>query len=223
MAFAARTTRCYRCAVRAMFETSSPAARAVCGVRWRHVLLWLAALLAGPGVAGELPGVFLVAAPEISDPRFARSVILLRRHAFGGTIGVVVNRPSEIDLAERYPGNTWLAGHARWLFDGGPVETGQSLLLVRTPSFAPSNALRVFDDVYLSHDAQLLEDVLHHPRPLAGVRVFRGHARWARGQLEREIVDGHWTLTEADADTLFAADPATLWERLVARGREGGT
>jgi len=88
---------------------------------------------------------------------------------------------------------------------------------VRTQTYAPRNALPVFDNIFLAHDRQLLRDILRHPVPLLGLRVFRGHARWDRGELETAIARGEWYLVEADADTLFADDPEAMWRRLVAR------
>ena len=88
---------------------------------------------------------------------------------------------------------------------------------MRTRSHAPRNALHVFDRVYLSQDPQLLADILRHPVPLLGVRVFLGHTRWDQGELEQAIARGEWYLAEADPESLFEGEPETLWATLIER------
>ena len=185
------------------------------------LLLGLTAVLAAPARATEDPGVLLVAAPGHGGPVFEKTVLLLKRHARGGTVGVVLNRPTDTPLEALFPGTTVPEGHASRLYAGGPRDPDQVVFLVRTHSLTPSNALPVFDNVFLAYDPQMLADILRHPVPLRGLRVFRGHALWAQGELESEIARGAWYLVEADADALFADDPETLWARLVARV-EGG-
>jgi len=167
--------------------------------------------------AGDEPGVLLVAAPGYGEPDFSKTVLLLKRHARGGTLGVVLNRPTETRVDELFPGARPLKGLAAQVYNGGPADPGQVVFLVRTQTYAPRNALPVFDNIFLAHDRQLLRDILRHPVPLLGLRVFRGHARWDRGELETAIARGEWYLVEADADTLFADDPEAMWRRLVAR------
>lgn len=196
----------------------------MCQRHLQRLLLTSCLLLAGlawtaAGSAQETPqrGVFLVAAPTLDGSPFARSVILLKRHAYGSTIGVVVNRPTGTSLAEQFPDSYNLEGHAAVLYDGGPVTPEALVFLVRTRSLSPRNALQVFEQVFMSYDEQLLSDILRHPMPLRGLRVFRGHARWAAGQLEQEIARGDWLMVEADADELFDSDPQSLWELLRDR------
>jgi putative transcriptional regulator len=167
-------------------------------------------------------GVLLVAAPGHGGEAFAESVLLLKRHARGGTVGVVINRPTETRVDAIFPGGRAPDTLAERVYAGGPSDPEQLVFLVRTRSHSPSNALHVFDRVFLAHDLELLKNILHHPVPLAGLRVFRGHARWARGELEAEIARGAWYLVEADADGLFTDDPATLWQRLVQQIEKQG-
>jgi putative transcriptional regulator len=168
------------------------------------------------------PGVLLVAAPGHGGEAFRETVLLLKRHARGGTVGVVLNRPTETRVGELIPGSREPDGLAAHVYAGGPAEPDQVVFLVRTRSLRPSNALQVFDKVFLAYDPQLLIDILRHPVPLLGLRVFRGHARWGQGELEAEIARGEWYLVEADADGVFEDDPGTLWQRLVQQVEERG-
>ena len=172
--------------------------------------------------AGEEPGVLLVAAPGHGGPEFSETVLLLKRHARGGTLGVILNRPTATRVDELFPGVKPPMGLAAQVYAGGPAEPEQVVFLVRTRTHAPRNALPVFENVFLAHDRQLLSDILRHPVPLKGMRIFRGHARWDRGELETAIAQGEWYLVEADADALFEEDPGSLWQRLVARVEKQG-
>ncbi len=179
------------------------------------LLLWLVAAPC-PAVAEEAgPGVLLIAAPGHGGPEFGQTVLLLKRHARGGTLGVILNRPTATRVDALFPGSRDPGGFAAQVYEGGPQEPGRVVFLVRTRSLRPSNALQVFDRVFLAYDQQLLVDILHHPVPLKGVRVFRGHARWAQGELEAEIANGAWYLVEADPDAIFGESPEGMWQRLV--------
>lgn len=192
----------------------------------RFLILFVSGLLASASfcvaAAEDDPGVLLVAAPGHGGVAFRETVLLLRRHARGGTVGVVLNRPTETRVTELFPGSREPEGLAAQVYSGGPAEPDQVVFLVRTRSLRPSNALPVFDKVFLAYDPQLLHDILRHPVPLLGLRVFRGHARWARGELEAEIARGEWYLVEADANGVFEDDPHTLWQRLVQQVEKRG-
>ena len=202
-------------------QTTMSGRRYLLGGLLLALLSWVSTVLAAPAEEGG-PGVLLVAAPGHGGEAFAESVLLLKRHAGGGTIGVILNRPTSTRVDALFPGGRTPDTLGERVYEGGPRDPDQLVFLVRTRRHAPNNALPVFDRVYLAYDLTLLRNILHHPVPLGGLRVFRGHARWARGELEAEIARGAWYLVEADADRLFADDPATLWQRLVSRVEEQG-
>jgi putative transcriptional regulator len=79
----------------------------------------------------------------------------------------------------------------------------------------PKASLRIFDDVFMSADSKVLEQVLHHPRPFAGLRIFSGYAGWKPGQLEAEVKKGYWLLREADTEILFNTEPGLIWRKLL--------
>lgn len=183
------------------------------------VVFWSAPAAAAPG---DAPGVLLVAAPGHGDPHFRKTVLLLKRHAGGSTLGVILNRPGTARVDDLFADVPPPRGPAARIYDGGPADPEQVVFLVRSRRLVPRNALPVFDQVYLAYDLKLLAGILRHPVPLPEVRVFRGHARWARGELEAAIARGEWYLVEAEVDHLFASDPATLWPRLVRQVQAQG-
>ncbi|MCP3867420.1 MAG: hypothetical protein GY703_04845 [Gammaproteobacteria bacterium] len=183
-------------------------------------LLWLG--LVSPIAGNELPdtGFFLVASEEMPDPRFKESVILVTRHHLGETVGVAVNKPSEIEIATILPQNGLMDKHAKLLYFGGPLARQSLLFLIRSKE-QPQPSLRIFDNVFLSADRQVLAEVLRHPKPYSGIRVFLGYAGWKKGQLESEIRQGTWHLQQADTDIIFHSDPKAIWRKLIDRLKEG--
>lgn len=186
------------------------------------LLLWLS----GAAFAQEAPdavanGVFLVARPELTDPNFAQTVVLvtLPPGAAGAATGVIVNRPLGRKLSEFLPDAANLPPETDALYGGGPVERTHLFMLVQSPA-APPDSFQVLADVYLTSSPHLLKEVLAGSRPDMLVRVYAGYAGWAPRQLQAEVARGSWWLVPADAARIFTAQPETLWEELVRAQRE---
>jgi len=160
-------------------------------------------------------GVLLVARPELTDPNFVETVVLVTRHTHGGAVGVILNRPTAVTLAEALPSLERLRGGPDTVFHGGPVARTTLVFAFRSAT-APPMALHVLADVYLSLDADLLRRMLAGARPDA-LRVFAGYAGWSPGQLEAEIHRGSWHVLDADPETIFEMDPRTMWRTLLRR------
>ena len=169
-----------------------------------------------PAVGGERQvfGFFLVASEKMQDPRFKETVILVTPHFRGEVIGVVVNKPTEIAVSTLFPESELKDEHARQLYLGGPLSRQSLLFLIRSKK-KPQASLRIFDDVFLSEDSKVLEQVLRHPKPFEGLRIFTGYAGWKPGQLEAEVEKGYWLLREADTEILFDTEPGLIWEKLL--------
>ncbi len=167
----------------------------------------------------SLTGRLLVATPALRDPNFERTVVLLVAHEEGGALGVVLNRATEVPVAEVLGGWGSLADEPAVVFEGGPVQPEAAICLARTrpgaaelPGFSRvSGAIGTVD---LSGDPEALrEDVV-------GVRVFAGYAGWSPGQLEGEIEGGSWFVFDALPGDAFAARPDDLWPMVLRR--QGG-
>ena len=168
----------------------------------------------------QVLGFFLVASEEMQDPRFKETVILVTPHHRGEVVGVVVNKPTEIAISTLFPESELKDEHSRQLYFGGPL-SGQSLLFLIRSKNQPKSSLRIFENVFLSADSKVLEQVLRHPRPFAGLRVFSGYAGWKPGQLEAEVKNGSWLLREADTDILFNTEPGLIWRTLLESPEKG--
>ena len=161
-------------------------------------------------------GVFLVASPNIRDPRFHHSVILLLAHGQEGTLGLIINRPTEILLARVLPELKIPDQDSRAFFFGGPVGLDGLIFLMRSAN-PPQKATHVLADVYFSGDRKLLEKLLQQNKRSNELRVYLGHSGWLPGQLASEIGRGGWQLVRADANTVFEKDPDTIWRDLIKR------
>lgn len=167
-------------------------------------------------VAGSL----LVASPSLSDPHFARTIVLLLDAGHDGALGVVLNRPSEVGVGEVLAGWAPVVTGPDVLFQGGPVETDSALAVAAVAAPAaeePVGWRRVFDTVGLVDlDApiELLAEAL------AALRIFAGYAGWSAGQLEGEIAEGAWYVVAAEAGDAFGTEPSALWAQVLRR--QGG-
>lgn len=159
-------------------------------------------------------GIFLVASPGLRDPNFRQTVILLCKHGPEGALGVVVNRPTEINITEVLPQVPILEGQHHRVFSGGPVQRNNLLLLYRM-SEGPEDSHHVFNGVYMGGDMKDLEDLLQDPSSLGNFRAFMGYSGWAPGQLENEMRTGSWLTVPADSTTMFGQDHNYLWGNIL--------
>jgi putative transcriptional regulator len=158
-------------------------------------------------------GLFLVATPRLTDPNFSETVVLICEHGADGTLGLIVNRPTPVRLAEALPTVGVLKGTSYQVFWGGPVEPNGLMLLYRLAE-GNSEMREVLKDVYLGGQLETIERLITHPKPRETFRAYAGYAGWAPGQLEAEMVFGSWAMVEADADTIFDKNPDLLWQEL---------
>ena len=167
-----------------------------------------------------LKGRLLVATPALLDPNFFRSVVLLVEHDVDGAAGVVLNRPSEMDLASAPPLGSWrsVAAEPSLIFVGGPVQPTAAICLARMSKppaeigFKPVvDGLGVLD---LDNDPDRIRTNLDR------VRVFAGYAGWGGGQLEHEIEEGSWYVLDADPEDALSSEPVGLWRSVLKR--QGG-
>lgn len=162
------------------------------------------------------PGVFLVAKPSIDAGPFFRSVVLLLSHDEQGTLGLIVNRVSDVGLEEALPDLKEEEADVALSF-GGPVGMDGLLFLFRADR-PPNSVARVMRDVYFSGDREVLNRLLERRRS-GDLRAFLGHSGWAPGQLANEIRRGDWELVVAKPEQVFDPRPETLWPRLTKAGR----
>jgi len=165
----------------------------------------------------SMTGQLLVATPTLKDPNFDRTVVLLVAHEAGGALGVVLNRATEVPVAEVLGNWGDLAGDPAVLFEGGPVQPESAICLARTrpevkkrvTGFHPvAGSLGTLD---LSADPERLRE------NVAGIRVFAGYSGWSAGQLEEEVTSGSWFVFDALPGDPFVERPDDLWAMVLRR------
>ncbi|HEY0932148.1 MAG TPA: YqgE/AlgH family protein [Trebonia sp.] len=169
-------------------------------------------------------GRLLVATPLLGDANFKRSVVLIVEHEeVQGTLGVVLNRPSTVDVGQVLEQWTELAAEPSVVFRGGPVAPDSALALAQIPGQGEPAGWRPLDGAPALARLGLL-DLDTPPGLLATaitrLRVYAGYAGWSPGQLEAEIDEGAWYVIPAQPGDVFAAAPDRLW-RQVLRRQEG--
>jgi putative transcriptional regulator len=183
------------------------------------ILLATAAFLTpGPVDAQvEMERTFLlVAAPGMMDPMFSKTVVLVVKTDDGGPVGVILNRPSTIELRSLYPDRAELANRRDLIFLGGPVEPDALLFAFRSPQ-KPSKGLFIAGDIYISGFSEVLSEILKHPENAGQQRFFTGFSGWAAGQLEDEIARGGWYVLRFDTSAVFDMNPLTMYEEMLMR------
>ena len=162
------------------------------------------------------PGMLLVSAPGMFSPEFARTVVLVLEHDTDHTLGVVLNRRSEVAVANVMPGWEELAAKPQAVHIGGPVSPESAVGLGVTTAGAPEHP-------YLNRLANRLVLVDLNASPLEvselldGIRIFAGYAEWAPGQLDDEILRGDWFVTPALPSDVVAPVGADLWGDVMRR------
>lgn len=184
-----------------------------------------AALPTGPQEAPartSLAGQFLVAAPEMGDPRFERTVILIVEDDAAGALGIVVNRPvGEQPLANLLEAvgekSAGVTGSVR-VFSGGPVQPEVGFV-VHSADYSRPQTLVVNNRLSLTSSVTILRDIAQKTGP-AKILVAFGYAGWGPQQLDKEIEAGAWATAEADPALVFDADRDSLWDKLWDRRTE---
>jgi putative transcriptional regulator len=179
-------------------------------------------------MSSSLAPVLLLSMPQLLDPNFKRTVILLCKHSDDGAFGLVVNRPLittgrvVVNLDPMAADHGGAGSHEMvkedlevWI--GGPVEPERSWILVRTPLEGEhSYGMPVADGVSLSTSPDLLRRLLA-PHPPHDARLMVGYSGWGPGQLEAELHASAWLIADVDCDLLFNTPADHMWETAIRR------
>ena len=163
-------------------------------------------------------GRLLVAAPDLRDPNFRQTVVLLLDADEDGALGVVLNRPGTVRVADALPGAAPSAAPPPLVFVGGPVEPAAVVGLGRLAhrDLVVEGVERVLPGVGVV-DLTGLPDLRGS---VVDVRVFAGYAGWGPGQLDEEVASGGWFVLDAVPGDVFCGEPDALW--LAVLRRQGG-
>lgn len=154
-----------------------------------------------------------MASPDLEDPNFRRTVVLVLAHDGDGALGVVINRPTDISVGDALADWERVASEPACLHAGGPVEPDSAVALGEGPpdSTAPSP-----DGIV---GAMRTVDLDGQPDDYRAVRVFVGYSGWGGGQLDSEIARGDWIVVDAIVGDLTTATSESLWRDVLRRQR----
>lgn len=155
----------------------------------------------------SLAGELLVATPPLADPNFDGTVVALLEHGPEGALGVVLNRPLDLRVAEALPGWEVLVAEPAVIFSGGPVGDGAGLCL----GVAADGSIEILD---------LNVDPIGLDTAGRAMRIFLGFAGWGPGQLESELAQDAWIVVPADPwHDVVGRRPSSLWRDVLRRQR----
>ncbi|HZP48613.1 MAG TPA: YqgE/AlgH family protein [Vicinamibacterales bacterium] len=173
-------------------------------------------------MSSSLAPAFLLSMPQLADPNFKRTVVLLCSHSDRGAFGLVVNRPLEttgrVTVALDPPVAT---DRDLQVWIGGPVDPQRSWILVGHSPDDPGHgsayaAAPVTNELYLSTSPDLLRRLLE-PDPPPHARLIVGYAGWGPGQLEAELEASAWLMSDVDRALIFDTPPERMWEAAIRR------
>ena len=158
------------------------------------------------------PGL-LLAMPQLLDPNFARSVVLMIEHNQDHSFGLVVNRVTDYRAAQVLEpmGIRWGAGSEEVVWSGGPVMPNSGWLLHDDVGRADNEGtFTLTGELALSTSPEELRAVAE--APTGSLRFLMGYAGWGAGQLEEELTQSAWLVAEASRQLVFDTDPERMWQ-----------
>lgn len=164
--------------------------------------------------------VLLIAMPQVQDPFFHKSLVLLLHHEEEGSVGLIVNRPTGIEVGEILSGMelSWGGEGDAPTWFGGPVQPQTGTVLFSPPEVdgepETDGEGTVIPGVALTQHLDDLGRLARRPPPR--FRLLLGHAGWGAGQLMEEILRNDWLTAPATADLVFAGDPEAAWAEALA-------
>jgi putative transcriptional regulator len=159
----------------------------------------------------------LMSMPQLQDPNFARTVVLLCDYASEGAFGLVLNRPTEMPATSMVKLEPPIVGGNQLpLCIGGPVDPERGWILIGTP---PEDVeyRELQDGLYLSTSPALLRRVLSTTPAPPRARVLAGYAGWGPGQLDMELAHSAWLMGNVELDLIFEVQPDAMWDTAIRR------
>ena len=161
---------------------------------------------------------FLIAMPEMADPIFAGTVTYILQHDSEGAMGVIVNRPINIDLGDVFQ-SADIQGYRDAVasvpvYHGGPVSSEQGFILHR-PTQAVWQGSISNNSLCITTSKDILEAIAHQNEPHDFLFCL-GYSGWSAGQLEEELKQNAWLTVEADSDIIFSNSEEEKYTRALS-------
>lgn len=158
-------------------------------------------------------GRILISEPFLNDPNFQRSVVLIADHQLQGSLGFIINQPTNFLLKDLIP-DLWDANFP--VFTGGPVEIDTVHFIHRCYDKLLSGE-EISEGIYWGGNFETLKILINTNQIFPQeVKFFLGYSGWGEGQLQNELEDNTWIVSDKfDADTIFSSDQQQLWRDVI--------
>ncbi len=163
-------------------------------------------------------GSLLIAEPSIlNDDSFNRSIILLTEHSDNSSVGFILNRPLKFTIKDIIPE----INCPFTVYKGGPVEQDNLYFIHKIPELIP-DSIQVSDNIYWGGNFESLKVLLDENKiKSTDIRFFLGYSGWGANQLENELLNNSWFVSENDFENIFSVDNESLWKnKLMQKGGE---
>jgi putative transcriptional regulator len=164
-----------------------------------------------------LTGKCLIAMPNMEDERFAKSLVYICSHTKDGAMGFVVNKKikefSFADLANQLPINTIKPIEPIELHHGGPLEKVRGFVIHST-DYVKGDTIVISDNIAVSSSIDIITDIAFGLGPKENL-IALGYASWAPQQLEREIMNNSWLVTQPDTELVFKTKDEEKWQKAI--------
>ncbi|MFN0052326.1 MAG: YqgE/AlgH family protein [Planctomycetales bacterium] len=170
----------------------------------------------------SLRGQLLIAGRSLRDPNFFRSVVLIVEHGSEGAMGLIINRPSGITVAQALKQHFDLPETGEMVHVGGPVENN-ALFILHNAEDLDATEKPVLEGTFLGTSPDTFESVIRRAAeqdPNLKFRVYFGCAGWAPQQLEGELGRNDWLVYPAAVEHVFHPEPYAVWEQVLAAYRK---
>jgi putative transcriptional regulator len=174
-----------------------------------------------PVSESPLTASLLVAMPQLQDPNFVRTVMMIVQHDEQGTFGLVLNRPANMSASDLCNGldMRWGGDPEMPLYWGGPVQPQTGWMLFAPDDLSaeyarePGELTQLVDGVCFAGSLNVLRAIVEAPP--GDTRLFLGYAGWGPGQLEGEMAQGVWLTAPATRRAIFEVSPDAMWDYVV--------
>ncbi len=165
-------------------------------------------------ISNYSPGL-LIAVPQLMDPNFFHSVVLLIDHTPEGAMGLTINHRTDQTILSLYQqmGRPWPGDDETYLLRGGPVQPEHAWIL-HGPTCISGSVHRVSDEIFLNTSLETMDELAESAEAF---RFFVGYAGWGPGQLDREIQEGAWIISDLDSSLVFETPLEEVWETSLRR------
>jgi putative transcriptional regulator len=168
-----------------------------------------------PTLGAESETVVLVARPQLQDPFYGETILIAKPLEGGQHLGFIINRPTELSLADLFPEHEPSRSVHDPIYLGGPSDLSVVFALVADHDSPGDGSMQLAPDLYLAVAAQTVDHIIETASDHA--RFFAGAVVWQSGELDEELKRGAWYVLDLEPELVLRKKTIGLWQELVQR------